>query len=163
MPPARRRRSNRRKQLPAVALVLLALLAAGAWFAYLELTGHSITSLVDPDKLLVEKYLHENLNDSRWTEVRWWPARLMVEFRQQDINRAKEELAINPQFGEELMERAQKPALRVCRIKYRSREFAGTLILHDNLFVIENARAVKATMNPPYGHVEYAGRQFFPE
>jgi len=117
----------------------------------------------DPELEMVRAYLRENLNDPTWQEVKWYPARDLVERRAESIAEYREKLAdaerrlsiassrrqpTGPLRAEVARWReslkwaeAAKP-LRVCRLKYRTPQL-GSKVLVDEVFIVEE-KQVKA-------------------
>jgi hypothetical protein len=146
--------------------------------------------LPDPDLTAVRAWLRDNLDDPKWEEVRWWPARDMTELKELEIKElraaiaetvknlerskvrsysradggwTKERLvAIYSQqirSGNEILSgKLQQRPLRLCRLKYRTKNPLGTNTLCDCLFEINGDRATKASE-----YAVYSCGGFFPD
>jgi len=108
----------------------------------------------DPDKVLVEKWLKENLEDGRWDEVKWYPAVRPQNFR--DINllhiiesmeHAKEAYEKGLWGSEEELQLLQKYYYKFrnsgvrtfCAMKFRVATLNGqTKLLRSQMFEIVN-------------------------
>jgi len=93
----------------------------------------------DPDRAAVRAWLKENLNVPDWEEVRWWPAR--------DIVNYEDDLNMNP--------RASKP-FRLCRLKYRAKNAVGATEIYDQFFEIRQGKA-----DPWIPYSDSFGQAFF--
>ena len=118
----------RRAVLSAVAILLAALLFYGG--SHLLSKTSAVNNpvlakiLPDPDKAAVEEWLRMNLDDPNWTEVRWWPAKEIIK----------------QQVG--------KIPARVCRLRFRSKNPLGAMMLWDEIFIIQQDGKVKKYSYP---------------
>ena len=101
-PPFTIRRQQRRPTLKLVALsaatiLVAALLLYGGAHLLSKTNAVKIPVLAkilpDPDKAAVEQWLRMNLSDPHWTEVRWWPAKDMIEIKAASIDKLKTAIA----------------------------------------------------------------------
>ena len=83
-----------------IAGVLLVAVLAGVLYGVLNrdqggsglasITGIGSSLRSTPEQQAVRAWLTENLDEPEWEEVRWWPARDMVEFTDKDIKAAQD-------------------------------------------------------------------------
>ncbi len=127
----------------------------------------------DPDLAAVRARLRENLDVADWEEVRWWPARDMVEWHQSDVKNANDMVTFwanalkdaengsgtyhvhdaqqSLDDAKKSLEAAKrKSPQRLCRLKYRSKNKLGATELFDDFFEIVEGKAFK-TPNPGGG------------
>jgi len=144
----------------------------------------------DTDLAAVRTWLKENLNVPEWEELRWWPARDMIELKELELKEVREAIAQAVQNLERskvrsysradggntkerlvaiysqqiergnatLRLKSQQRPLRLCRLKYRTKNAIGATVLCDCLFEIERERATKASE-----YAVYACGGYFPD
>jgi hypothetical protein len=96
----------------------------------------------DPERQAVRDWLRRNADDPHPRELRWWPARDLVELHRQRLKAARNS-ALEDDDQDGYVEQLEREGPeRVCRLKYRTINEVGAQVSADDLFVIRNGRAV---------------------
>lgn len=113
----------------------------------------------DPDRGAVRDWIRANSDDPHPQEVRWWPARDLVELHEQRLAAAREAAADDPDLADLVDQLEQNPPDRVCRLIYRTKNDAGDETTHDELFAVGSGKAHPLSRS---SSLAIAARKYFP-
>ena len=114
---------------------------------------------VDRDRSAVRDWIHNNCDDPQPQEIRWWPARDLVELHEQRLAAAREAAADDPDLADLVDQLEQNPPDRVCRLMYRTKNDGGDETTHDELFAVKGGKAHPLSRSSALAN---AARKYFP-
>lgn len=153
--PAVRRKSLQSYTGAAVALVLC-VVVAGLLFWTAQSRNKSgdpikLGFLPDPELRAVRAWLEENLDSGQWEEVRWWTMRPQQALHQAEIKSVNVHLnaAITKRVADlckdALAKLERDGPSHAARLKFRTANKVGAIVLRDEMFRVEDGRAIIST------------------
>jgi hypothetical protein len=118
------------------------------------------TSTSDRDRNAVRDWFRQHTDDPRPQELRWWPARDLVELHQKQLEALRQYADADPRYDSLLDQMEQSHPDRVCRMRFRTTTQDGNSVTRDELFVIRRGKAELLLKNTS---AERSARQYFPD
>jgi hypothetical protein len=144
----------------AFLVVGIPLLKRDAPIADTEIINPVVEPTVDADRQAVRGWLRHNVEDPHPREIRWWPARELVELHRARLEAARDSAADNPDDEEYLEQLEHDGPDRVCRLNYRTKNDVGAQVAHDDLFELRDGRV---RVMPQDSARARASRRYFPD